>query len=92
MLADSGKGSQGFHSLVGERRASDMAPRLPVTGTSSVSPFNEKLQVDLRSSGDTTALRATDMYSEYSLPALLPSVGRGFQFWDTRGYPDGRGI
>ena len=38
-----------------------------VAGNPSVSSFNEKLQVDLLSLDDMTAIRATDVYSKYPL-------------------------
>ena len=48
-------------------RAFDKAPHLPVAGTSSVSCFNERIQVDLLFSGDIIAVHAMDAFSKYSL-------------------------
>ena len=57
------------------RRGFDKGPHLPVADTLSVSPFNEKLQVDLPFLGDTIAPNATDMYHAYFLPERVRSTG-----------------
>ena len=49
------------------RRALDMAPRVPIAGTSAVSMFNEKVQVDLPFSGDPIVEHAMDVFSKNSL-------------------------
>ena len=49
-------------------RAFDEAPHVPIAGTSTVSTFNEKVQVDLLCLDDLILLRAMDMFSKYSLP------------------------
>ena len=48
-------------------RAFDKAPHLPIAGTSSVSCFNERVQVDLLFLDDIIAARAMDVFSKYSL-------------------------
>ena len=48
-------------------RAFDTAPYLPAAGTSSVSPFGDKLRADLLFLDDTIALNATGAYPKYSL-------------------------
>ena len=48
-------------------RAFDKAPHLPIAGTSSVSCFNERVQVDLLFLDDIIAAHAMDAFSKYSL-------------------------
>ena len=48
-------------------RAFDKAPHLPIAGTSSVSCFNERVQVDLLFLDDIIAAHAMDVFSKYSL-------------------------
>ena len=55
-------------------RAFNGAPHLPVTRTSSASPFDEELQVALLCRGDTIALHAMDTYSNYSLLEVLGAL------------------
>ena len=57
-------------------RAFDKAPHLPIAGTSSVSCFNERVQVDLLFLDDILAAHAMDVFSKYSIlrrrhPAFL---------------------
>ena len=52
-------------------KAFEKAPHVPIAGTSTVSMFNEKVQVDLAFLEDLIALHAMDMLSEYSLPLLV---------------------
>ena len=56
-------------------RAFDVAPAIPVAGTSSVSSFNEKVQVDLLFSGDLIALHVLDLFSRYSPLSPVRSKG-----------------
>ena len=48
------------------RRAPEKATHVPEAGTSSVSPFNVKLQVDLPFLEDAIAHHAMDLYPMYS--------------------------
>ena len=50
-------------------RAFDVAPAIPVAGTSAASSFNERVQVDLLFLGDLIALHVLDLFSRYSLLA-----------------------
>ena len=62
-------------------RPFDKAPRVPAAGTSTVPMFDENLQVDLFLVGDIIVLRATDVFSTYSL--LMPVSSK-----DPRGVSD----
>ena len=48
----------------------DEAPRAPAAGTSTVTVFNEKLQMGILLFGDIIAVRATGVPSKYSLRIL----------------------
>ena len=48
-------------------RAFDMAPSIPIAGTSTVSAFNEKLQIDLLFLDEHIVLHVLDIFSRYSL-------------------------
>ena len=64
------------------RRAFDAAPAIPVAGTSKVSSFNEKVQVDLLFLGDLIALHVLDVFPRYSL--LVPVRPKNpEEVWDT---------
>ena len=65
----------------GVRRLFDKAPRVPAAGTSTVSMFDENLEVDLFLLGDIIALRAMHVLSTYSL--LMPVGSK-----DPRGVSD----
>ena len=54
-------------------RTYDTAPHVPIAGTTTVSPVNERLQVELSFSGDAISLRATYDYCTYPLSAPLRS-------------------
>ena len=54
-------------------RAFDVAPAIPVAGTSSVSSFNERVQVDPPFSDDLIALHVPDLFSRYSPPVPVRS-------------------
>ena len=47
-------------------RASRRAPHVPIAGTSTVSTFKNKMQVDLLFLGDIIVLRVMDVFSKYS--------------------------
>ena len=49
------------------RKAFGRAPHIPISGTSSVSMFNERLQMDLLFLDAVVALRITDVFSKYSI-------------------------
>ena len=56
--------------VVSQRDASkefEKAPHVPISGTSSVSMFNERLQMDLLFLDDIIALRIMDVFSKYSI-------------------------
>ena len=62
-------------------KAFDSAPAIPVAGTSSVSAFNEKLQVDLLFLDDLIVLHVLDLFSRYSL--LVPARSENpEEVWD----------
>ena len=75
-------------------RAFDRPHRVPVTGASTVSTFDGKLQVDLLFLGDIIALHVMDVVPKYSTLALERSENpqevrmspraRGFVFLDCR--------
>ena len=78
-------------------KAFDKAPRTPITGTSTVAMFNEKLQVDLLFLGDLIVLHIMDVFSKYSILTPLRSKNP-LEVWDafvarwaSQGYSDGRG-
>ena len=48
-------------------KAFETAPHIPISGTSSVSMFNERLQMDLLFVGDIIAPRIMDVFSKYSI-------------------------
>merc|ERR1711951_45024 len=48
-------------------RAFDMAPSIPIAGASTVSAFNEKLQVDLLFLGEHIVLHVLEIFPRYSL-------------------------
>ena len=59
-----------------------MAPVIPLAGSSSVSSFDEKAQVDSLSLGDLIILHALDLISRYSL--LVPVRSQNpEEIWDT---------
>ena len=63
-------------------QAFEKAPHLPVAGTSSAMPLNEKLQVYLLVLDETVALRAMDMCSKYSvLVKMRPIPMEGMDRW-----------
>ena len=62
-------------------KAFDSAPAIPVAGTSSVSAFNEKLQVDLLFLDDIIVLHVLDLFSRYSLLAPVRSKNPE-EVWD----------
>ena len=63
------------------RKAFEKAPRIPIAGNSSVSTFNEKLQVDLLFSDDLIVLHIMDVYSKYSI--LTPVRPKNpLEVWD----------
>ena len=73
-LEDSGGGNSHLMNYVDEVsehcevcRPFDKARQVPIAGTSTVSIFNEKAQEDHLFLDEIIALRATDMYSKYSL-------------------------
>ena len=81
-------------------RASDEAPHVPITGTSAVLMFTEKLQVDSLFLGGLIALRAMDVFSKYPHPRSgAPEKSSGslgcvlriadWRFWAARVYSDG---
>ena len=55
------------------RRAFDTASHLTIAGTSSASPFIEKLQEKLLFLGDAIAPHAMDLYPKYTLSAPIRS-------------------
>ena len=63
------------------RQVFDVAPHLPIAGTSVVSVFNEKVQVVPDCSDDFIALRANGHCSEYPLLARISSK-RPPEVWD----------
>ena len=83
------------HCNVG--RAFDRAPRVPITETSTVSMFTEKVQVDLLFLGDVVALRVFGVFSKYSLslqrtPRIPKKYGAlprmcGLRFFGRRSVP-----
>ena len=52
-------------------RAFDKAPRIPIAGTTTVSAFNGKVQVDLLFLDDPIVVHAMDVFSKY--PPLHPA-------------------
>ena len=82
-------------------RAFRAAPAIPVAGTSSVSPFTEKVQVDLLLFGDLVELHVLDLFPRHPLSStcLVDESGRGIDyllyladcgFWGTPDNSDGR--
>ena len=63
------------------RRAFDKAPHLPVAGTSSVSCFNERVQVDLLFLDDIIAVHAMDAFPKFSLLQRVKSKNPQ-EVWD----------
>ena len=68
VLEDPDRGTMGLANLADEAleqcgvcRAFNMAPHIPIVGSSVVSPFNVKLRVDLLFSDDAIALHAMEM-------------------------------
>ena len=47
--------------------AFDKAPHIPISGTSTVSMFNERLQMDLLFLDDIVALHIKDVFPKYSI-------------------------
>ena len=83
----------------GACRAFDKAPHIPIAGTTTVSAFNEKVQVDLLFLDDLIVVRAMDVFSKYSLlrpahskkpqePCDVFCAGCNFPSYV---HPDGRG-
>ena len=63
-------------------RAPDVAPAIPVVGTSPVSSFNERVQVDISFLGDLITLRVLDLFSRY--PLLVPARSKNpDEVWGT---------
>ena len=62
-------------------RAFDKAPHLPIAGTSSVSCFNERVQVDLLFLDDIIAAHAMGAFSKYSLLRQVKSKNPQ-EVWD----------
>ena len=54
-------------------RAFDKAPHVPIAGTTTVSSFNKKVQVDLLLLDDPIVVYAMDVFSKYSLLRLAQS-------------------
>ena len=52
-------------------KAFERAPRIPISGTSTVSMFNERLQMDLLFLEDIVALHFMDVSSKYSIPTRV---------------------
>ena len=91
-----------FADWVGRQRwvsqAFDKGRRLPVTGTSCISGFNGKHQVDLAVLGDVIASRAMDLYSQNSPFAWEVQDARGgsgclcgradHSFWSTSNFSE----
>ena len=48
-------------------KAFEKAPHIPIAGTSTVSMFNERLQMDLLFLDAIIALRIMDVFSKYSI-------------------------
>ena len=48
-------------------KAFEKAPHIPISGTSTVSMFNERLQMDLLFLDDIIALHIMDVFSKYSI-------------------------
>ena len=62
-------------------RAFDKAPQIQIAGTTTLSAFNEKVQVDLLFLGDLIVMHAIDVFSKYSL--LRPAQSGNLQeVWD----------
>ena len=55
------------------RKASERAPRIPDSGTSSLSTFNERLQMDLLFLDDIITSHIMDVFSKYSILARARS-------------------
>ena len=80
-------------------RAFDVAPAIPVSGTSPASSFNGMAQVDLLLMGDIVALHVLDLFARYSLRAPVRSKKseevwgslRTSRFWETPDKSNGRG-
>ena len=62
-------------------RAFDKAPHIPIAGTTAVSAFNEKVEVDLPFLDDLIVVHAMDVFSKY--PLLHPAQFKNPQkVWD----------
>ena len=68
-------------------RAFDKAPHIPIAGTTTVSAFNEKVQVDLLFLGDLIVAHAMDVFPKYSL--LHPAHGLVGGLWSAEVHSDG---
>ena len=55
------------------RKAFEKAPHIPISGTSSASTSNERLQMDLLFLGDIIALHSVGVFSKYSSLARVRS-------------------
>ena len=61
--------------------AFDKAPHIPIAGTSTVSAFNEKIQVDLLFLDDLIAVHGVDVFSRYP-PLRLVQSKNPKEAWD----------
>ena len=80
VLVDSAGGMSHLVNQVGQVpetcdvcRALDKAPHIPMAGTTTVSAFNEKVQVDFLFLGDLIVVHAMDVFSKNSLLHLAQS-------------------
>ena len=62
-------------------KAFDKAPHIPIAGTTTISAFDEKVQVDLLVLDNLVTLHAMDFFLRYSM--LLPaSSEKSLEAWD----------
>ena len=62
-------------------KAFEKAPRIPISGTSPVSMFNERVQMDLLFLDDIIALRIMDVFSKYPILTRVRSKNPQ-EVWD----------